>query len=308
MVFDIGGPWTDTTEGSASKLNRVTVISGPGIDLAALPKDEYVIIKCTETGGGLTIDHVYQSSTDGTTWVDMSNMVAHTHAGSSTGGSLIDIYSGNPLYMDTGPLYVFDILKANYGQTVTGTAAITDDVDGTTGEGSIKIATGATNPSAGSIRKGGLKLNFAKRSFFQTKLRIGTTTSITYHGGPNCDLVTDVDSNTAKYNAEICTITNANWNLRSASGSDKSLSDSGIAITANRVALRLEHRPTEATPRVDMYIDANAVFQKTSHVPITGTTGVTTLFRHSFKNSTAADRTLFVYGSRIAYDILDNWV
>lgn len=309
MVFDdVSGPWTDQTPGSVSRVNKVTVISGPGSDLAGLDKDLHVLYKCTETGSGLIIDHVYQTSTDGTSLIDLSSIASHSHSSTAQGGALVDIYSGNPLHMDTGPRYVFDITEVDYANTTTSTATIVDNTDGTTGEGAILMATGTTSGSAASIRKSGLKLNFAKRSFFQTKLRIGTATSIAYHGGPNVDLVTDLDSNTVKYGAEFCTTTNNNWHLRSATGSAKSSSDSGIAISANRVAIRLEHRPTEGTPRVDMQIDANTLFQKTSDVPVTGTTTFTQLFRHSFKNSTAADRTLFVYGSRLAYEILDNWV
>jgi hypothetical protein len=301
MVFGTGGPWTDATQGSGSKMNKMTVISGPGDDLTLLTKTDYVIIKCTvdETGGtGLLKDHVYASSTDGTSWIDISHITF----------TPLDVFTASSKFMDTMGLYVFDVTKDRYGQTVTSTATIVDDTDGTTGEGSVKLATGATSGSAASIRKGGLKLNFAKSSFFQTKLRIGTASSLVYHGGSNVDLVTDADSNTVKYGAEICTATNNNWQVRSATGSAKSLSDYGFAISTNRVGIRLYHYPNTGTHRVEMYIDANAVFQKTSDIPITGVTGDTTLFRHSFKNSTAADRTLFIYGSRIAYEILDNWV
>ena len=154
----------------------------------------------------------------------------------------------------------------------------------------------------------GFKLNFAKRSQFQFKARIGTATSIALHSGVNPDLVTVADTNTVKYNAEVCTTTNNNWFLRTASGSNKSSSDSGIAISANRVGIRLEHYPDIGTPRVDMYIDANAVFQKTSDIPVSGVTAVTNLIKHSLKNSTAADRTYYVYGNRLRYQILDNWV
>jgi hypothetical protein len=308
MVFDIGGPWTSASQGSPSKLNKTTVISGPGTDLAALPKLEHVIIKCTVTGGGLTADHVYQASTDGTSWIDMSNMVAHAHSDIASGGNLADIMSANSLFMDTMADFAFDTKKADYTETVTGTAAITDDIDGTTFEPSVKFSTGATSGSAATIRKGGMKLDFSKRSFFQTKLRIGTAADLVYHGGTNVDLVTDTDSNTVKYGAEVCTVTNNNWQIRSASGADKSLTDTGIAMTTNRVAIRLEHRPTETTPRVDMYVDAAAVVQKTSHIPISGTSDFLKLFRHSFKNNTAADKTLFIYGSRIAYYVSDNWV
>jgi hypothetical protein len=306
MTFGIAGPWDDTTPGSESKMNFMTVISGTGDDLEALDKTQFRIVFCTanSTGDSLLKDHTYAVDTDAEAFIDITTTGDHTHSGTGQGGALIDIFTANPLFADTAGAFMFNIDVAKWA--TTGTAV--NDTDGSTNEKSIKISTGASSGTEGNIRLNGLLLNFAKRSQLQFKARIGTTSSLALHSGVNADDVTVADTNTVKYNAEVCTTVNNNWFLRTASGSNKSSSDTGIAISTSRVAIRLEHYPDIGTPRVDMYIDANAVFQKTSDIPVSGVTGVTTLIKHSLKNSTAADRTYYVYANRLRYEILDNWV
>jgi hypothetical protein len=307
VVFGLAGPFDDQTEGSTSKLNLMTVPSGPGDDLEGLDKTLHKIVVCTEDGSGLLKDHVYCANAEADAWIDISVTGSHTHSGTNDGGSLIDIFSANPLFYDTGSYFMHNIDKARWVETVTSTGATANDTDGSTGELSFKLSTGATSGAAATLAMKGLKLDFAKRSSFQFKARIGTATSLALHSGVNADDVTAVDSNTAKYDAEVCTVTNANWNIRTASGTGKTSSDTGTAITANRVAIRLEHYPDTSPARVDAYIDANTVFQKTGDVPISGTTAVANLMKHSLKNSTAADRTYFVYANRLRYFISDNW-
>jgi len=308
MVFGLGAPWTDTTAGSFSKLNLMTVPFGPGTDLAALNKTQYKLVVCTVDGGGLLKDHVYCANAAATAWIDITVTAGHTHSGTNDGGGLLDIFSGNPLFADTGSDFMHNIDKARWVETLSATGTTANDNDGTTGELSFKLSTGVTSGAAATLAMKGLKLDFSKRSSFQFKARIGTASSLALHSGVNADDVTVVDSNTAKYNAEVCTVTNNNWNIRTASGSNKTSSDTGIAISANRVAVRLEHHPEFGTPEVDAYIDASTVFQKTGNVPVSGTTAVANLMKHSLKNSTAADRTYYVYANRIRYYISDNWV
>jgi len=308
MVFDVGGPWADTTPGSASKMNRVTIISGSGADLATLDKDEHVLAKCTSTGSGFTLNHVYQTSADGTSWIDISSTAAHTHSSTAEGGGLVQIYAANSKFLDLALTKTQDLKKAQWIETIVTTGSITDTTDGTTGERSIKLATGATSGGAATITYPHLQIDFSKRSIFQFKAKLTTLSSLALHSGVNCDLVTAVDSNTVKYDAEICTTTNNNWHLRTASGSNKSMSDTGTAATTNRVGIRIEHFPDLGTPEADMYIDAATVFQKTSDIPITGASDDATLIRHSIKNSTTADRPYDVFASRLVYYVSDNWV
>jgi hypothetical protein len=308
MVFDVGGPYDDQTPNSVAKANRTGVISGTGSDLSGISKDEHVIIKCTSTGSGLIADHVYQSSADGTSWIDLSSTAAHTHSSTAEGGSLIDIYRSNSLFLDLALTRPNDLLKVRWVETTTTSGTGTDSVDGTTGERSILLASGATSGGAYSITYPHLQIDFSKRSMFQIKVRIVTLSNLALHCGVNADLVTAADSNTVKYDAEVCTTTNNNWHLRTASGSNKSMSDTGTAATTNRCGIRIEHFPDLGTPEADMYIDAATVFQKTSDIPVTGASADNNLITHSIKNSTAADRSYHMYASRLVYYVSDNWV
>lgn len=308
MVFGLGGPWTDALEGSVAKLNLMMVISGPGADLAALPKSQYVILKCTVDGGGLLKDHVYQTSADGTQLIDLSGIASHTHTSNSTGGSLVAIYQGNSKMMDLSLTKVLDLKKAQWLETATSGGTAEDNTDGTTGERSIRLRTNATSGGAYMITYPHLKIDFSKRALFQFKARIETMTNLALHSGVNADNVTVTDTNTVKFDAEICTTTNNNWHLRTASGSNKTMSDTGIAATTNRVGIKIEHLPDVTPAETDMYVDASAVFRKTSDIPVSGASADNNLIHHSIKNSIAGDRPYHIYGSRLVYYVSDNWV
>jgi hypothetical protein len=308
MVFGNGGPWSPTTPASVSRKNLTSVISGPGSDLAALDKSQHSLYRCTQTSGGLIINHLYLVSADFQSIIDVSGIISHNHSSSTDGGEFADLFSANPKYLDTMGKYIYNLSPSDYSQTLGAGATLVLDIDGTTAEASLKVSLPATINTEGNFRVRGLLIDFSKRITFQFKIRIETITSFACHNGVNPDDVTTVDSNTQKINAEVCTVTNNNWFLRTATGSAKSSSDSGIPISVNRTGIRLEHYPTASPPRAEMQIDANTVFQKSSDIPITGSAGPTNLFKHSFKNSIAGIRNFFVYGNRLRYTTNDNWV
>lgn len=303
-----GIPWTESTPGSVSKMNYMDLVSGTGAQLAALDKTKHRLVTCTSTGSGFTLDHVYLFSTDGTTAIDITSVASHDHSTSTTGGDLQTIFAANPAFCDLWLTKTDDLKKAQWIETVTSTGSIEDNTDGTTGERAIRLRTNGTSGATATISYPHLKLDFSKNSYFQTKLRVETATSIALHSGVACDDTSAADSNTRKYQAEVCTATNNNWWLRTANGSANSGSDSGIAFSANRVAIAMEHFPTIGTPRVDLYVDVASAFQKTTNIPTSGATADNNLIKHSVKNNTASDRPLLVYGSRLAYTISDNWV
>ena len=110
-----------------------------------------------------------------------------------------------------------------------------------------------------------------------------------------------------KYEAQVCTATNANWNVRTASGSANSESDTGTTFTTNRVSLRLEHFPDLGTPKVDIYIDTGAAFTKTSNIPVSGVAGNSKTIKFSLKNGPTTDKTMFMYGARLRYYTTTGW-
>jgi len=305
--MSLGDAW-DTTAGSTSKLNLMTIPSGSGTYLQTLDKTKHKLVACTSTSSGLTINHVYLASDDGTTWIDLQSLIAHTHADSTTGGSLIDIEVANPKYFDLVLTKTSDLYKANWIQTVTSTGTIEDLSAGLTGPMYIRLRPNGTSGSGSTISYPHLKLNFAKTAIYQTKLLIETATSIALHTGVGADDVTAADSNTVKFQAEVCTVTNNNWWLRTASGSANSASDTGIAISTSAVAVKIVHYPTLGTPETDLQIDTGTLLQKTTNIAISGATADANLIKASVKNSTGADRPLKFYGARLRYEVSDTWV
>jgi len=306
-----GSAWTNTTPASVSKLNFMEIVSGTGTELAALDKTKHRLVTCTSTGSGFTLDHVYLFSTDGTTAIDLG-IIDHTHSGTGDGGKFINIFLGSPKVFDLILTKATDLYEANWAsavywiRTVTSTGTVENKTDGTTGERSIRLRTNGTSGATATISYPHLKLDFSQEALYQTKLQIETFSSIALHTGVGADDTSAADSNTRKFQAEICTVTNNNWWLRTANNSANSASDTGIAATANRVAVKIKHYPS--LPETDLIIDTGTVLQKTTNIPTSGATADSNLIKHSVKNSTAADRPLLVYGSRLVYTISDNWV
>jgi len=300
--MSLGDSW-GTTEGSTSKLNKMTVPSGTGDYLQTLDKSKHKLVVCTSTSGGLTINHVYLASADATTWIDLADIV-----GTSGSTDVINIFIGDPKFYDLMLTKTNDLQSAQWIGTAVSSGTVANDTDGTTGERSIKLLTGATSGGAYTISYPHLQNDFSKTSMFEFKVRLSATTALAYHAGVGADDVTAADSNTIKYNAEVCTVSNTNWWLRTASGSANSSSDSGTAFTTNRVGIRIEHYPTAGTPRADMYIGAGTVFSKTTNIPVSGATADNNLIKHSLKNSTTADKNAFIYGSRLRYTVNDEWI
>jgi len=305
--MSLGDAWA-LTPGSSSKMNKVTIISGTGSYLAGLTKSNHTILVCTSTGSGFTLDHVYLCTNDGLSVIDISDVNEHTHVSSGTGGFFTGVLAGNVDVFDTGTYFTLEPYKAKWNTFTDNSATISDDNDGTTGEPSIKIDSGATNGSTGSINQRGLEMNVAQDSFFKTMQRFGTASSLAEKVGFGMESLNAVNNNRRKYGYEICTTVNNNFFITSADGTTRSSSDSGIAFNTSRTSYRVEHYP--ATPKIDMYINEGIVFTKTTNVPTTYLSDEPKpdeIFRVSFKNSTAASRTLFLYGCRFVYNGSNQW-
>ena len=206
-------------------------------------------------------------------------------------------------------MFSADLLKANWIQTVTGTATIEDATAGGGVVGDpIRLRPNATTASGATVTYPHMKLDFSTRSIYQAKLQIETATSIALHSGVGADDITAADSNTRKLQAEVCTTTNNNWWLRTATGAANSASDTGIAISTSAVGIKIIHYPNIGTPRADLLIGAGTLLQKTTNIPVDGETASTNLIKHSVKNSTGADRPLKMYGCRLQFKVDDSWV
>lgn len=299
--MELGDAYTEATPDSASKKNITNVISGTGTYIAGLDKTKHVLFKVTADGSGLLQDHVYETSADGTTLIDVTSVQDHTHSTlAGNGGSVNRIYIDNPQFVTLLLTKTNDLQKAQWIQTVTGTGSIEDKTDGTTSERSIRLRPNGTSGSGATISYPHLALRWDRDFIYNTKLQIETATSIALHSGVSADDVTAADSNTRKVQAEVCTATNNNWWLRTADNTANTASDSGVAISANRVAITIVHEPSLGTPVVSLLV-GGTLLQKTTNVPTSGTTSHINLIKHSVKNSTGADRPLLCYSTGISY-------
>lgn len=303
--MSVSNAWTNSTPASTARNNRTGVITDTGTNLNALDKTKHKIVTCSSTGSGYTINHAYLFLEDGSDKVDLMSINAHTHSGTSDGGEMFNIYNTNYQFCNLWLTKSVDLLKANWNQTVTSTGTIEDATDGTTGERSIRLRPNGTSGASATINYPHLKLDFSKRCLFQGKYRIETATSLAFHTGINCDDITAADSNTVKLQAEICTVTNSNWWLRTASGSANTASDTGIAISTSRVGIRIKHFPDVTESQLQ--VGTGTLLQKTTNIPVSGATADNNLVKNSIKNSTPADRPIHYYGSRLAYTISDEW-
>ncbi len=294
----------NVTPHSDTRMNRMTNIPNTGTVLATLDKTKHGIFICTADGSGLFKDNLYFCNAAGDSLIRVKNELL--------GGGLASTFQEEPKYFDlnltkTTDLYEVDWTTAKFWiRTVTSTGTVENKTDGTTGEHSIRLRPNATSGSGATISYPHLKLDWSKTATYQAKLQIETFSSLALHSGVGADDITAADSNTRKVQAEVCTVTNNNWWLRTANGTANSASDTGIAATANRVGIRINFLPTAS--EADLQIDAGTLLQKTSNIPISGATADNNLIKHSIKNSTAADRPLLVYGTRLSYTVSDNWV
>jgi len=312
--MSISDAWDETKPGSSTRLNKMTIVTDSGTDLASLDKTKHKIVACDSTGSGFTLDHAYLFTADGTTAIDLVGTSAHTHNSSTDGGSLLNIYDANPAIIDLWVTKPTDLYEATWAtpvywnKAVTSTGSVENATDGTTGERSIRLRPNGTSGSGATISYPHLELDFSYPSQFICKLRFETASSLAFHSGVNADDITAADSNTRKYNVELCTTTNNNFFLRTANGSANSASDSGVAFSTSRVGLKVNHDPTAGTPVASLFVNAGSAFQKTTNIPIDGSTADNNLFKHSIKNNTAADRPMHVYGTRMSYRVEDEWV
>jgi hypothetical protein len=311
--MSVSNAWTTTTPASAARVNRVSVITDTGANLAALDKTKHKIVTCSSTGSGFTLNHAYLFTEDGTTAIDLGLIAAHDHTGSTDGGLFVEIIQGNSDYIDLLLTKTTDLYEASWAspvywiKTVTGTGSVENATDGSSGERSIRLRPNGTSGSGSTVNYPHLKMAFGGNALFTSKLQIETATSVALHAGIQCDDVTAADSNTRKLQAEVCTVTNNNWWLRTANGSANSSSDTGVAITSNRVGITIEHNPLDGTANTTIFIDGTQALQKTTNIPTSSNTASDNLVKFSVKNNTAADRPLKFYGCRLFYKVEDSW-
>ena len=304
--MSLGDEWTETTAGSASKLNQVTITYGTGAYLSGLDKSKHKIVICTSTGSGFTVDHAYMANAAADEWLDLSDVDEHFHTDSTTGGAFGDMIANNFSVVDSGIIGLSNLTADStgfYRQAVTGTGAWSTQTDGTTFERFMRASTGATNGSTLSTHTPiNLSLDFTKTVKFAFKHQINTATSLALKSGIGMENLASADDNDRKVGAEICTTVNSNWFAASANGTTRSSSDTGEAMTTNKRSIIGIFDAANA--EYNQYVENAVLFTKTSNLPTTAASNQPSrgsIFRYTVKNNTGSDRTFDFFGARIVY-------
>jgi hypothetical protein len=306
--MSVSTPWLNSTPASVARKNMTSVISDTGANMSAMDKTKFKIVFCTATGSGFTINHLYMTSADGTSWIDLSVTQDHYHSSVDDGGHYIRILMGNPEVLDLYLSQPIHFQDTEWNTTFTGTGSAEFDGGGCSSKPYIRLRPNGTSGSGSTISyTNAQNLKFGAPSILSFTGNFETATSLAFHGGVNADDVTAADSNNNKYQAEVCTATNQNWWLRTGNGSSNSASDLGVAIGTNDTGIKMVHDPDAGTPEVVMEVDGTNTFTKTTTIPISGTNSTGNILKFSQKNNTAADRPYRYKGCRVSFITSDSW-
>lgn len=307
--MSVSTPWASGTAASTARKNKTSIIADTGTNLAALDKTKFSLLKCTADGDVYLKDHLYLCLEDGGT-TDLGLVPDHTHGNTSPGdgGGLIYIQMFNPEDLDLLLIKPTDLIKANWNQVVTGTGSIEDSSFLGTSKMYIRLRPNGTSGSGATIKyTANVNVAFDNPSIFVAVGSFETADSLAFHAGVNADDVTAADSNTRKYQAEVCTATNNNWWLRTANDTSNTASDIGVAIETGDKSIKIVHDPWASTPYALMEINAANRFTKTTDIPVTGSNSTGNILKFSIKNNTAADRPYRFKGARLSYITNDSW-
>jgi|SRR5262245_13498290 len=294
--------WTDGDTGSGAKLNAKGFHGLTGAQIAAIPaalKTPGLEVWCTADGSGFALDKKYNLKTDLSSFV-MAGLTEHTHISSLTGGDWLDTIVANMgRILDINKI---GFRKASYWETTGSSGVVTDD----SGNGWIQLSSSATSGGNATLADGNVKMDFAQRSRFQTKLKMlpSADTGTSYVGkfGVRAEAITSTNDAVNKYGFEGCSASGTTYLIYSADGTTRTTSGTTYTILNNLDSFVAIHSPGV---NIQAQMGTNAVVTKTSNVPATGTTGDADLFRIGIKNSAAETKRIQFYGYRLAGYIND---
>ena len=301
-----GDLWSSTNRiPSVAKMNLKNVLVGTGDQILAksagsLQTGQIASVTTPSTGGALKIG-VY--TWNGSSWISPQGGL-HTHQSSSDGGTFQNI-----LFESIENLWFVNkmgVTKSEFKTSGTGGTYL-DIITGT--DTYVQINSGATSSNSGNLRYGGVLYTFQQPSEFAVKILLAsTTTSSLARVGMNMELAEATTDNKVKYGMEGCgggtgcsatniTIASANGTTRSR---DSSSSDN-YSTVGNFMM--------KADPGVNVkYIKGGgSVITKTTNPPASGTPDPANSWITGIQTSTAAARTLNLYGFYCVGSIGETW-
>ena len=287
-----GDLWSSVNRvASQAKMNLKNNLVGTGDQILAksagsLQIGQLASVTTASTGGALQPGIVRWT---GSAWVSPQGGV-HTHTSSGDGGSFQDllIQAIENTWYATLP----GAALGNFATSGTG-GTYANVISGTSKY--IEISTGTTSSNAGNLHYGGIALNFAAKSAFTTRILLAsTTTSSQARCGMNMEIASAATDNKVKYGFEGCaTCNSSSMSIISADGTTRSkvtTSADNYATVGNFI---MAH-----SPGVDVKYrkEAGTIIIKSTNVPTTGTSDRSNTWLAGIQTTTAAARTLQLYG------------
>ena len=287
-----GDLWSSVNRiASQAKMNLKTILVGTGDQILAksagsLQVGQLASVTTASTGGALPAGIVRWS---GSAWVSPQGGV-HTHTSSGDGGSFQDLllqsiqntwYANHP-----------GVTKEIFGTSGTG-GTYANVISGTSQY--VEITSGATSSNAGNLHYGGIAINFAAKSAFTTRILLAsTTTSSLARCGLNMEKADVATDNKVKYGFEGCSTCNSSsMSIISSDGTTRSkntTSADSYATVGNFIM------SSDPGTNVKYRKEGGTIITKTTNPPTTGTSDRSNTFLCGVQTTTAAARTLQLFG------------
>lgn len=276
---------------SQAKMNIKTNLVGTGDQILAksagsLQVGQVASVTTASTGGALQ-PGIYRWS--GSNWVSPQGGI-HTHTSNADGGSFQDLLIQaieNTWYASfpgvTKEMFATSGTGGTYSNVISGTNKY------------VEVNSGATTSNNGNLHYGGYTINFAGRSAFTARLQLAsTTTNSQARCGLNMETAGAVTDNKVKYGFEGCSTCNSSsMSIISSNGTTRS---KNTASADNYSTVGNFIMACEPGVNVKYRKEAGTIVTKSTEPPTTGVSDRSNTWICGVQTTTAAARTLQLYG------------
>ena len=298
-----GDLWSSVNRvASQAKMNLKSILVGTGDQIlgksaGSLQVGQIASVTTASTGGALPAG-IFRWN--GSAWTSPQGGI-HSHTSSSDGGTFQDLliqaiqntwYANHP--GATKGLFDTSGTGGTYDDIISGTSKY------------VEITSGATSSNAGNLHYGGIALNFAAKSAFTTRILLAsTTTNSLARCGVNIEKADVATDNKVKYGFEGCSTCNSSsMSIISADGTTRSKNTTSADSYATVGNFIMSHDPGI---NVKYRKESGSIITKTTNVPTTGTSDRSNTWLTGIQTTTAASRTLNLYGFSCVGTVENPW-
>ena len=287
---------------SAAKLTNMGIVGGDNTYISSTLTKRKGQVVLPYDDGALKKFRLYGWDDVAVAWIPLT-LPSHTHIDSNDGGELVEaiIYSPNVMIYDQQYVSLGD-WQANNSGTGSGVSETSSS------NNFIWCQSGTTTTGYADIWIGGLAPSFNKVLRANFVWAISHTSNLLMRLGLGMETLSSASSdNLAKIGFEWCDA-NANYQLVSANGTTRSLTDSGVAPTTSQDGVKILNLPS--LTKVEYKFAGGTTVNKTTNLPSTSP-ATNNVIRGGIRNNNggSANREFKYYGSlMVARPVVSAWV